>query len=67
LKNKTISDQVYGYIREYFRESKFLFKNDSQARTITGQEEGTSAWISANYFLDNFKPVSFIDCFWFFF
>ena len=27
----------------------------SQVRTLSGQEEGTNAWISANYYNDNFK------------
>lgn len=37
------------------RGTGFLFKNDSQVRILSGQEEGTDAWISANYYQDNFK------------
>lgn len=54
-RDKTASDEIFGYIREYFKETDFLFKNDSQVRILTGQEEGNNAWISANYFQDNFK------------
>jgi len=59
-RNKTASDQIFNYAREYFRTTGFLFKNDTQARIITGQEEGADAWISANYFENNFakKPVA---------
>jgi hypothetical protein len=41
-------------VREYFSSLDFVFKNNSQARIISGQEEGTNAWISANYFENNF-------------
>ncbi len=53
--NKTASDTIFGYIRSYFKETEFLFKNDSQVRILNGQEEGINAWISANYFNDKFK------------
>lgn len=57
-RNKTASDQIFNYAREYFRTTGFLFKNDTQARIITGQEEGADAWISANYFENNFVRLS---------
>lgn len=54
--NKTASNEIFGYIREFFKdETDFLFKNDSQVRILGGQEEGTDAWISANYYNNNFK------------
>ena len=31
-----------------------MYKNQSQARILSGQEEGINAWISANYFENNF-------------
>ena len=37
------------------RTTGFLFKKDSQVRILSGQEEGTNAWISANYYQNNFK------------
>lgn len=36
-----------------------MFKNSSQVEIISGIDEGTNAWISVNYFLNNFKPVIF--------
>lgn len=54
-RDKASTDQIFGWIREYLRGTGFLFKNDSQVRILSGQEEGTDAWISANYYQDNFK------------
>ena len=48
-------DETFNFVRSYFRSLNFLFKNDSQVRTLSGQEEGTNAWIAANYFEQNFK------------
>lgn len=53
--------EVLNFAREYFASSEFLFKNDSQVRIISGQEEGINAWISINYFLDIFNLVSFLN------
>ena len=53
-RNKSASDQIFGYVRDYFAGLDFLFKNSSQARILSGQEEGINAWISANYFENNF-------------
>lgn len=58
-RNKTASDEILGFIREYFSELNFLYKNSSQVRIISGQEEGTNAWISANYYLNYFQ----VSCF----
>ena len=47
-------DKTFDYARAYFRTLNFLFADDSQVRTLSGHEEGTSAWIAANYFENNF-------------
>jgi hypothetical protein len=57
--DKAASDAIFAYIREYFQETEFLFKNASQVRILDGQEEGIDAWISANYFNDKFKVSAF--------
>ena len=61
VRNKTASNEILGFIRDYFkRKTSFLFKNSSQVRIISGQEEGTNAWISANYYLNYFEVNYFI-------
>jgi hypothetical protein len=57
MTNNSLVKDIYQYLRAYFKTTPFKFINESQVRTITGQEEGTNAWISANYFLGNFKSV----------
>ena len=53
-----ISDEIFANVRDYFRlESGFLFTNDSQVKIISGREEALNAWISANYFENNFDKV----------
>jgi len=54
-RNKTASDEIFGYVRDYFKSLDYIFKNSSQARIISGKDEGTNAWISANYFENNFN------------
>ena len=57
VRNKTASDEIFGYVKDYFKTLDFLFKNMSQARIISGAEEGIDAWISANYYQNNFKVI----------
>lgn len=52
--NKTASDQIFNYVRDYFSSLGFLYKNSSQVRLLSGSEEGINAFISANYFENNF-------------
>jgi hypothetical protein len=47
-------------LRDYFKTTKYLFKNDSQVRSLSGKEEGINAWIAANYFAGNFKVLLII-------
>lgn len=46
--NKTISDQIMASVRNALSDSGFQFLNTS-ARIITGEEEGSCGWITANY------------------
>ncbi|XP_014343043.1 ectonucleoside triphosphate diphosphohydrolase 3 [Latimeria chalumnae] len=51
LQNETAANAVLSSIEDYFKFLPFDFRS---ARIITEQEEGVFAWITANYFLDNF-------------
>lgn len=59
VRNNVQADKVLNFIRDYFNTTQkgFIFNNASQVRIITGQEEGINAWISVNYFQNNFKAV----------
>ena len=39
-------------IRNYFRNSSFLFADDSWARVLTGSDEGASLWYTIKYLID---------------
>jgi len=45
------------FIREYFRSTGFLFKDNRQVQIISGKEEALNAWISTNYIERNFEKV----------
>ena len=57
LRNSVLADTILNYVREYFSKTGFLYNNPSQVKILAGQDEGTTAWISTNYFLRKFKPV----------
>ena len=41
-------------VRKYLKKSPFLFHNDKWARIISGRDEGSYLWLSANYILGTF-------------
>jgi len=42
-------------VRAFFRskDNPFAFRHDAQARILSGEEEGTFAWLGLNYFMDS--------------
>lgn len=55
--NKVQSDTILNYTRDLFSASEFLYKGPEQVQIITGKDEGINAWISTNYYLNNFNTV----------
>lgn len=47
--NSTISETIMSLVQQVFQQSSFQYQSASQARIISGQEEGTFGWITANY------------------
>ena len=47
-------------IRNYFSKTGYLFNDNNQVIILTGREEVINAWISANYFENNFNLVSIL-------
>jgi Golgi nucleoside diphosphatase len=64
LRDTVKANFVLDIIREFFSETGFKFEDPEQVKILSGQEEGTNAWISANYFLNKFRPVSVYLCFY---
>ena len=54
-RNKTASDEIIGFIRDYFKSLDFVFTNVTQARIISGEEEAINGWTAINYIQSNFK------------
>ncbi|XP_022080921.1 ectonucleoside triphosphate diphosphohydrolase 8-like [Acanthaster planci] len=55
------SDAVFEVVRRTFADTPFYFENEkSQVRILSGNKEGTSSWISANYLGENLgvEPVT---------
>jgi len=50
LPPKQRSEQLQS-VRQMLRASGFLFRSESQARVISGEEEGVFGWITVNYML----------------
>lgn len=50
IRNKEFAENLIHHIRLYFSQSGFYFKDPSQVKVISGQEEGLLSFIAANYF-----------------
>lgn len=55
--NQTQSDQILGFIRDYFSTTEFMFSDPKQVKIIDGKDEALFAWVSTNYFLDSYSVV----------
>ena len=57
--NKTQSDAILKEVRKTIKKSPFKFDHqEQQARIISGQEEGTFGWVTANYLSGTYGVVS---------
>jgi len=56
VRNRTLSEIILGNVRNYFRQTGYLFTDNSQVKILTGGEEGAYAWISANYLSNKLTP-----------
>lgn len=48
-------------VRKYFKKTPFLFLHDKWARIISGREEGSYLWLSANYVLGTFTKDNIVN------
>lgn len=56
--NSSVSDAIMDVVRDTIQSSKFQFTNPkTQARILTGSEEGLFSWITANYILGKFGVI----------
>lgn len=56
--NKTQSDAILKEVRKSIKKSPFKFDHqEQQARIISGQEEGTFGWVTANYLSGTYGVV----------
>ena len=59
--NKSQSDAILKELRKTIKKYPFMFDHpDQQAKIISGKEEGTFGWVTANYVSGKYGVVSFI-------
>ena len=57
--NKSQSDAILKEVRKTIKKYSFQFTHpDQQAKIISGKEEGTFGWVTANYVSGNYGVVS---------
>lgn len=62
ISNKTQTDLILDYIRDYFSTTEFFISGRDHVKIISGNDEAVFAWVSTNYFLDIFSVVSNFNC-----